>query len=968
MSKQIVIGATMIYVGVVLMIYAPGNPLSSYLIQAGAGMVISGVGTMMAKGALQGTGTATRNPVAPWNVVYGRARIGGTIVYISEFDEHNKYLDLVIVLASHVCESVDALLLDGQRVRIDANGCSFTPTQETIAISSIARSNGIVTVVTASAITDLQTGDFLNIKDVSDISLNGRYAVTVLTSTSFTYPCGGLDTSLSSDGNAETVWPNFKAKVYMEVLLGDHSATFDGMLTGTPYDGDIGNIVSRPDNPWTADHKLLGKTCVMLRMHYNDTIFANGLPSISFRVSGKNDIFDPRDDSYGYSENAALCIADFLANETFGFKAVYATEIPDAELIAAANICDEDVDLANGGTEPRYTCNGSFPLTMKRGEILQNLLTSCGGRLTYVGGQFVIHPAACTEPSLQIPTQDVTSVVLTVWASHTANNEDGLRHGTPSAPTNLSAPYDFANVPTGTTLSSANTTLPPDTNLATFAFAPRLIYSGGTIHVGDPGSGWIPEAWNIYDSFVTVTYADASTAVFRPATSSPDNASFSSGQVEHASRANDSDTLTPTTKAEVERWHFSNFSSPAILTLSNFTGAAGGSSTSPQTSSPSMIASGAALANAAGPFRWRQKAAIRDLYNGVKGTYISPANNWQSSDIPPYAQDTLHGYASGSPLYDEGDANLAADGGDRRWLDIQLPFTISVSTAQRLCKIELLRRRQQGTGTFIFNMALYQVTVLDVIQMTLPILGWNNKLLEVTAHRFKLDRQQIGGAEVTLLGTEIDVQETDCSIYDWDPSEELTAHGFQQSSLPSNVNRLSGITTAVNPQSGTTYTAQQSDRGKLISLGNASPVAVTLPEAGFDDGQFDDLWNANFQNTGAGLVTITPTTSTIDGVSSITLQQGAGVKIYSDGSNYYTERGMFTTTPVSYADNETPSGTSPLGTTYTLAHAPNPTGSLELYVNGVLQIQGTDYTLSSATITFTNAPTSDDILRAWYRY
>jgi hypothetical protein len=197
------------------------------------------------------------------------------------------------------------------------------------------------------------------------------------------------------------------------------------------------------------------------------------------------------------------------------------------------------------------------------------------------------------------------------------------------------------------------------------------------------------------------------------------------------------------------------------------------------------------LAVAAGPFRWRSKVSVRDLFNGVKGTYLCPGNKWQPSDIPPYAQDSLHGYANGSPLYPEGDANMAADGGDRRWLDIQLPFTISTSAAQRLAKIELMRRRQQGTGTFMFNMALYQTTALDVIQMSLPLLGWVDKLLEISAHRFKLDKVQTPGGEATLLGTEIDVQETDPSVYGWDPSEELSAKGYQQAVLPSNITVIS---------------------------------------------------------------------------------------------------------------------------------------------------------------------------------
>jgi hypothetical protein len=85
---------------------------------------------------------------------------------------------------------------------------------------------------------------------------------------------------------------------------------------------------------------------------------------------------------------------------------------------------------------------------------------------------------------------------------------------------------------------------------------------------------------------------------------------------------------------------------------------------------------------AANPFRWKPKVSVHDLFNAVKGTYVSPLTNWQVTDFPPYMQDSIHGYYSGSPLDPYGDANLAADDGQRRYLDIQLPFTISVATAQ----------------------------------------------------------------------------------------------------------------------------------------------------------------------------------------------------------------------------------------------------------------------------------------------
>ena len=393
---KIAVGAALI-AGTLLSGGALAPALASFLISAGTGLVLSGIGSLLSKGPLQGISTATRNPIAPWNVLYGRGKLGGTIVYINQWGSNNAWIDLVIVLNCHKSKSLDALQFDGQRVALDSHGCSFTPTQISRGISSIVRANDVVTVILSSAITTLRTGDSVRVRDVSgDLTLNGQFPIQIVSSTTFTYICGGAAASVSSSGTVDTLFPDFGSKVYMEALLGGHSATFTGMLSGTPNDGDTGNLVGPSPNPWTSAHKLLGKTSVFLRLHYDDKYFSNGLPAISFLVSGKNDIADLRTSpiTYGYTENPALCIADYLSNTAFGFKANYGTEIPIPQLNAAANICDESVALAAGGLEPRYTCNGGFPITMKRGEVLQNLLTACGGRLTYTGGQFLIQPAA----------------------------------------------------------------------------------------------------------------------------------------------------------------------------------------------------------------------------------------------------------------------------------------------------------------------------------------------------------------------------------------------------------------------------------------------------------------------------------------------------------------------------------------------------------------------------------------------
>lgn len=88
----------------------------------------------------------------------------------------------------------------------------------------------------------------------------------------------------------------------------------------------------------------------------------------------------------------------------------------------------------------------------------------------------------------------------------------------------------------------------------------------------------------------------------------------------------------------------------------------------------------------------------------------------------------------------------------------------------------------------------------------------------------------------------------------------------------------------VNAQTGTTYTVSDSDRGKLVTFSNTSAVAVTLPTP--TSTLFVNGWFCDVQNNNKGLVTITPTAATINGLSSISLLKGQGFRIASDGTNY----------------------------------------------------------------------------------
>ncbi|HLX18458.1 MAG TPA: hypothetical protein VKS24_24995 [Bradyrhizobium sp.] len=144
---------------------------------------------------------------------------------------------------------------------------------------------------------------------------------------------------------------------------------------------------------------------------------------------------------------------------------------------------------------------------------------------------------------------------------------------------------------------------------------------------------------------------------------------------------------------------------------------------------------------------------------------------------------------------------------------------------------------------------------------------------------------------------------------------------------------LHGTSNGINAQTGTSYTIVGSpgaqtgsplytgDMGALVTFNNSSPVAVTLPQAGtsgFETNKWFDV-----ENIGAGAVTITPTVSTINGSATLTIDQGRGTRIYSDGTNWQIMAG----------------GVGLAGTPLTVPEGG--TGDSTLTAHGVLLGQGT---------------------------
>lgn len=90
-------------------------------------------------------------------------------------------------------------------------------------------------------------------------------------------------------------------------------------------------------------------------------------------------------------------------------------------------------------------------------------------------------------------------------------------------------------------------------------------------------------------------------------------------------------------------------------------------------------------------------------------------------------------------------------------------------------------------------------------------------------------------------------------------------------------------TETIRAVTSTTDTILSTDAAKLVTYSNASAIAVTLPQA---TGSFAVGFGFSVQNLGAGLVTVTPTTSTVNGAALLPVPQGYGCDFVSDGTNW----------------------------------------------------------------------------------
>jgi len=289
-----------------------------------------------------------KQPTVARRMIYGETRVSGVLGF-AESTEDDKFLHLVILMASHEVNSIGQIYINDVAITLDGNGNCTAPTQ------------------------------YANL-----IRINKH--------------------------------------------LGSPSQSADGYL------------INESNGKWTDQHRLSGIAYMYARLEFDADAFPNGLPNISAIVQGKK-LFDPRTSTTVYSTNPALAIRDYLTDNIYGFGSS-SSEIDDTSFTTAANICDENVTLSGGGTEKKYTINGTFESNGSPKQILENLLTSMGGSVIFSNGKFKTKAAKYVAPTVTLDENDLRGSISLQSRRSRRDNYNAVK-GIFTSPTNNYVAADY---------------------------------------------------------------------------------------------------------------------------------------------------------------------------------------------------------------------------------------------------------------------------------------------------------------------------------------------------------------------------------------------------------------------------------------------------------------------------------------------------------------------------------------------
>lgn len=320
----------------------------------------------------------------PRQDVYGRQVVSGTVLFKHSAGAKKEFLYLAVELARHEIDAIEAVYIgDIEITGWAANGdVTSGPFVKGLSGVSLAQRTGPGTITIAPPAGSTATiVSAHKSTDAGDVDITG--AVTLSGST-VTVPSAAVSAGQSVYVN--WAWSQGRPLVRIYTALGGADQT-----AFAAWQSEIGD-------KWTSAHRLRGRASVGVRLEYDQDVFGSLRDvSIRARVRGKK-LRDPRTGLTVYSNNSALITADLLRTR----MGATAAQVPDAEIAAEADICDQ---ITVG--QRRYTCDLALSTDLSPKDALDLVRETMDGSVIWTQGRWRVRAGAWHEPDITLTGADM---------------------------------------------------------------------------------------------------------------------------------------------------------------------------------------------------------------------------------------------------------------------------------------------------------------------------------------------------------------------------------------------------------------------------------------------------------------------------------------------------------------------------------------------------------------------------------
>ena len=360
------------------------------------------IGGLMSKGTQAtaenfGTKVASRTSAAPRQIIYGKARVGGTITHIETSGTDNYKLSMIVVLAGHEVESLEEVLINDTKLTTTSSGGFEYATNSRFTNSDNENKFGVSNSLLRYKFKD-------GSQTTADSTITGA-------------------TSLGSTDK-------FIGMAYMLIEMVFDSEAFGGgipplafVIKGKKVYDPRTSSTAWSDNPALCVRDYITDTTYGLKATSDEVLDTTALGGFSAAANTCENQAGAITTATvnGAVSNTQTVQIDYATSNTLidiG-QTVTGTGISGSPTVISRSgnlvILSSAQSIADGVTltfnEDLYKANGITNMAADGSGVLEGLLSSCAGKLSYINGKFVMFAGASVTPDMTITDDNLLAPI-----------------------------------------------------------------------------------------------------------------------------------------------------------------------------------------------------------------------------------------------------------------------------------------------------------------------------------------------------------------------------------------------------------------------------------------------------------------------------------------------------------------------------------------------------------------------------